>query len=196
MKIKMLKRFGTFGAALVLAGAGLLATTTAASAQAAPGTATTLTTSTVFDLNGTYSDGGSRRMRVTNLNDIITVDMSAIGRPNATGVVLNSDTILITFPDDATLSAKLRAPGTIRWSNGSAWIKTRPVPNLRYLTIDEAAAALNASGFQLGSVVGYPDRTCNFIGVVGRQNPSAGAAAIPGSRVNVLIGERPGTLCP
>ncbi len=40
--------------------------------------------------------------------------MSSQHRPTATGVVINADTILITFPDAGTFAAKLVAPGTIR----------------------------------------------------------------------------------
>jgi hypothetical protein len=81
----------------------------------------------LFDLNGTYWDGGSGWPVISNRNEIITVDMSSEDRPEATGIVINSDIILVTFPDDSTYTAKLQEPGTIRWSNGAAWQKARQV---------------------------------------------------------------------
>ena len=189
MRTNVFKRIGALSAALVFAGSALLATGGGAQAAAA---ATTL----VFDINGTFSDGGSARPKISNANDILTVDMSSQGRPTATGVVINSDTIIVTFPDDGTYTAKLQLPGTIRWSNSSNWYKTRPVPNVKSLTTSEAATVLSNSGFALGTVSSFVDRTCNYLGVIGRQTPGAGAAAIPGSRVNVSIGTRPSTPCP
>lgn len=186
MRTNLLKRIGAVGAALVIAGAALLATGTSAQA------ATTL----VFDINGTFSDGGAARPKIKNVNDILTVDMSSQGRPTATGVVINSDTIIVTFPDDGTYTAKLQLPGTIRWSNSSNWYKTRPVPNVKGLETATAAAVLSNNGFSLGTVTTFVDRSCNYLDVVGRQTPGAGAAAIPGSRVNVSIGVRPPTPCP
>jgi hypothetical protein len=103
-------------------------------------------TTPVFNISGTYTDGGSARPVISDEGDILTVDMSSQHRPTASGVVINSDTILVTFPDirfnsinigrppaiqiisvpdshEATFTAKLQAPGTIRWSNRSTWRK-------------------------------------------------------------------------
>jgi len=157
---------------------------------------TPATTAVVFDLNGTYSDGGSARPVISDVNDILTVDMSSQHRPTATGVVITSDTILVTFPDDGTYTAKLQAPGTIRWSNGSAWQKTRRVPDVRGDTVAAARSVLTASGFRVGTVSSFVDRTCNNIGTVGRQVPGAGTSAIPGTAVNLSVGRRPPTPCP
>ena len=88
-------------------------------------TPTTAATPLLFDINGTYTDGGSARPVISNANDILRVDMSSQNRPAATGVVINGDTILVIFRDDTTYPAKLQAPGTIRWSNGSTWLKIR-----------------------------------------------------------------------
>ena len=49
--------------------------------------------------------------------------MSAHGRPPANGSIIDSQTIRVTFPDDATFTATLVAPRTIRWSNATAWTK-------------------------------------------------------------------------
>jgi hypothetical protein len=53
----------------------------------------------------------------------ILVDMSAQHRPNATGTVLSSSAISVTFPDDATHTATIDPSGTgsLHWSNGSTW---------------------------------------------------------------------------
>ena len=177
---------------LAVAGAALFAV--AAPASAAPAVAAA--TPVVFDLNGTYSDGGSARPVITNNNDILTVDMSSQRRPTASGVVINSDTILVTFPDDATYTAKLLAPGTIRWSNGSSWSKTRAVPNVIGDTVSQASTVLSNAGFRLGSIAGLPDRTCEHIGTILRQSPVAGSQNLPGTPVNVTLGTRPPTPCP
>src|SRR3982751_643742 len=115
MKLTLRRALGVFGAGAILAGLGMAGTVVQAGAQPVASAAVT----TVFDLNGTYTDGGSARPVISNVNDILTVDMSSQHRPTATGVVITSDTILVTFPDDGTYAAKLQAPGTIRWSNGS-----------------------------------------------------------------------------
>lgn len=78
---------------------------------------------TIFDLNGAWTDGLSARPVITVLDRAITVNMSALGRPNARGTVVDASNITVTFPDDATYTARLIAPGTILWSNNSTWTK-------------------------------------------------------------------------
>jgi hypothetical protein len=196
MSTNLHKKAGTLTAVLAMAGTALFVTAGAANAQSLSTPAATAGTAVVFDLNGTYSDGGSARPVISDVNDILTVDMSSQHRPNATGVVISSDTILVTFPDDATYAAKLQAPGTIRWSNGSTWQKTRVVPDVRDDTVAGARSVLTASGFRVGTVSSFVDRTCNNIGTVGRQSPGAGTSAIPGTAVNLWVGSRPPTPCP
>jgi hypothetical protein len=65
------------------------------------------------------------------------------------------------------------------------------VPNLRGDTRAEASAALTARGLRLGLVSFVVDRTCNNIGLVISQSPSAGTQVPPGSLVNVTIGRVP-----
>src|SRR5262249_11424904 len=115
----------TFSAALALTGAAVLAAATPASARRAPVavTAAMPAIATVFDLNGRYTDGVSARPRITDVSDRLTIDMSYAHRPTATGIVINASTILVTFPDDATYTGTLLAPGTIVWSNRSLWFK-------------------------------------------------------------------------
>ena len=150
-------------------------------------------TATVFDLNGTYTDGGSARPRISNVNDILTIDMSSQHRPTATGAVINSDTIVVIFPDDATYVAKLVAPGTIRWSNNSTWQKivTTVVPDVRGDRLATARRMLIAAGLSVGRVTYVIDRTCNDIGTVIRQNPTPGTPVEVGLAVNLSIGLRP-----
>ncbi len=188
----MRNRAGVLVGLLAMTGATMLATATPASAHLAVAAATPV----IFDLNGTYSDGGSARPVISNNNDVLTVNMSSQHRPTATGVVINSDTILVTFPDDATYTAKLQAPGTIRWSNGSAWAKTRAVPSVIGDTVSQASTALSNAGFRIGSVSSTPDRTCENIGTILRQSPGANSQNLPGTAVNVTVGSRPPTPCP
>ncbi|MBB5868838.1 hypothetical protein F4553_002217 [Allocatelliglobosispora scoriae] len=171
----------------MIVGAALL--TGAVLTAAAPANAAT---PTVFDLNGIFSDGGSARPAITNVNDILTVNMSSQHRPTATGVVLATDRIIVSFPDDTTYTAILQAPGTIRWSNGSVWTKTKPVPNLIGMSPGQANTAINAAGFTIGLIGTFPDPSCQFLRVVGRQNPGPGAPAIPGSPVGYSTGVRVG----
>ncbi|WP_433258446.1 PASTA domain-containing protein [Streptosporangium sp. CA-135522] len=147
----------------------------------------------VFDVNGVFTDGGSARPVISDVNDILTVDMSSQHRPTATGVVINSDTILVTFPDDTTYTAKLQAPNTIRWSNGSTWQKLTlaRVPNVSDETQAAATSILNSAGFAVGTVTRVVDRTCRHDKTVSGQTPDAGTLAAPGTVVDLKIGLLP-----
>ena len=182
MKLTLRRALGVLGAGAILAGLGMAGTATQAGAQPVAAAAVT----TVFDLNGTYTDGGSARPVIKNVNDILTVDMSSQHRPTATGVVVNSDTILVTFPDDATYGAKLIAPGTISWSNGSAWRKLQlvTVPNVVGLFSADAIASLHASRFV---VTQTKPISCDADGTVTRQSPTGGQLAPQGSTVNITV---------
>jgi len=198
MKINIRRTLGALSAGMLLAGAGMLASVTPASAHSASRSAhaaIAATTATAFDLNGTYTDGGSARPVISDLNDILTVDMSSQNRPNASGVVINSDTIIVTFPDDKAYGAKLVAPDTIRWSNGSTWRKLTfvTVPDVVGLAKAVAISVLQSSGFVVttGTTV-----TCNTLaGDVDSQTPVGGTSAIHGSTVNIKIAVKP-TICP
>src|SRR4051812_30787450 len=182
MKLTLQKALGVLGAGVVLAGLGLAGPISQAGAQPVAAAAVT----TAFDLNGTYTDGGSARPVIKNVNDILTVDMSSQHRPTATGVVINSDTILVTFPDDATYGAKLLASGTIAWSNGSAWRKLSlvTVPNVVGLLSASAIATLHASGFV---VTQTKPISCDADGTVTRQSPTGGHLVPQGSTVNITV---------
>jgi hypothetical protein len=78
---------------------------------------------TVFDLNGTWTDGGPWIAVLFEGPVSLTVDMSDFDRPTAQGTIIDSSTITVTFPDDHTYTGTLVSPRTIRWSNGSTWTK-------------------------------------------------------------------------
>jgi hypothetical protein len=78
---------------------------------------------TVIDLNGIWASGGIPGPVISAGTASLTVDMSAYHRPPAHGTIVDSSTISVTFPDDATYTGKLVLPNTIRWSNNSAWTK-------------------------------------------------------------------------
>jgi hypothetical protein len=197
MKINIRRTVGALGAGMLLAGAGMLASVTPASAHPASTSAhaaIAATTPTLFDLNGTYTDGGSASPVISDVNDILTVDMSSQHRPTASGVVISSDTIIVTFPDDATYAAKLVPPGTIRWSNGSTWRKLTfvTVPDVTGLSQAVATSDLQSSGFVVatGTVL-----TCETKqGNVASQTPLGGTSAVQGSTVNIKIAKKP-TIC-
>ncbi|MFI6789714.1 PASTA domain-containing protein [Nonomuraea sp. NPDC050383] len=180
-------------------GGALAAALATALTMAGAGAADAAATPLVFDLNGTFTDGGSARPVISDVNDILTVDMSSQHRPTATGVVINSDTILVTFPDDAAYTAKLQAPNTIRWSNGSTWQKLNVVrvPNVLDETKDAATSILNSAGLVVGRVNKVVDKTCNHNNTVSDQTPAAGTLTPPGSLVDLTIGVLPQkTQCP
>jgi hypothetical protein len=78
---------------------------------------------TVFDLNGSWSDGSPWISVIYEGATSLTVDMSDFDRPTAHGNIIDSSTIAVTFPDDQTYTGTLQGPNTIRWSNGSAWTR-------------------------------------------------------------------------
>jgi PASTA domain len=189
-KLTLARTLGALCAGALLVGLGVAATATQAGARSAvaPVRAVALAaTPTLFDLNGTYTDGGSARPVISDVNDILTVDMSSQHRPTATGVVVNSDTILVTFPDDATYGAKLVAPGTIAWSNGSTWRKLSlvTVPNVVGLEEATAVSTLRSRGFAVTTT--HPVSCNDPDGTVTRQTPAGGSVVVQGSLVRLTV---------
>ena len=90
-------------------------------------TACTITTApaiqTVLDLRGAWASGGAAGPFVSVTGNSISIDMSAYHRPTASGRVLDSTHISVSFPDDKTYTGVLQAPNVIRWSNNSSWTK-------------------------------------------------------------------------
>jgi phospholipase C len=78
---------------------------------------------TVLDLRGQWVGGGVPGPFVSRTGNSISIDMSALKRPTATGTVVNSSEISVHFPDDKTYSGALQKPGAIVWSNNSSWTK-------------------------------------------------------------------------
>jgi hypothetical protein len=180
MKTTLLKRIGVLSAVLAFASSMLFASPAAAAIT------------TIFDLNGTYYYSDTVKPVITRTGDLLKIDMRSQGRRDAQGTVLDADTIMVTFADPTeTVYGQLYRPGTISWSNGSAWVKMKAVPNVRWITPEEATTVLVREGFTRGTVGTFPDLSCDFIGLVGFQNPRAGVLAVPGSRVNLTIGAVP-----
>ncbi|HXC94849.1 MAG TPA: hypothetical protein VNU92_04065 [Edaphobacter sp.] len=78
---------------------------------------------TLIDLNGMWASGGAPGPVITVFSNSFSVDMSAYGRPTAHGTILSASSISVNFPDAATFAGTLQPPGTIIWSNNSAWTK-------------------------------------------------------------------------
>jgi hypothetical protein len=78
---------------------------------------------TVFDLNGSWTDGSPWIAIIHEGPSSLTIDMSDFDRPAAHGSIVDSSTISMNFPDDKTYTGKLEGTSTIRWSNGSTWTK-------------------------------------------------------------------------
>ncbi len=81
----------------------------------------------LIDINGVWASGGTAGPVITVTAISIAVDMSAYGRPTAHGKILTASTITVTFPDAGTFTGTLQAPGTINWSNNSAWTRSTTV---------------------------------------------------------------------
>jgi hypothetical protein len=194
MKMNIRRVFSTSSAVVALVGAGVFTIAAPASAQAGQRGAArpaTAAIATFFDLNGLYTDFGSARPRISDVNDILTIDMSSQNRPTANGVVIDPGTIIVTFPNAGTFTAKLAAPGTIRWSNGSVWQKLAVVivPDVTGLLQAQAVAALQSAGL---TPVAQNRATCDTLpGHVDQQLPAAGTQALPGSVVQLYIAVKP-----
>jgi beta-lactam-binding protein with PASTA domain len=70
------------------------------------------------------------------------------------------------------------------------------VPSVISDTTSAASSVLQANGFVLGQVTDVPDDTCNYLGVIKSQTPTAGTWAKYGSAVSVTVGVRPPQPCP
>ena len=84
---------------------------------------------TLFDLSGRWASGGVAGPVISVNNPFISVDMSTFNRPTATGRIVDSSDITVTFPDADTFTGKLQLPNTILWSNHSAWTKVEVAPS-------------------------------------------------------------------
>jgi hypothetical protein len=78
--------------------------------------------STEVNLNGDWTDGSVHNAVITVTRRSFSIDMSAFGRPTASGTVDGFVEITATFPDDKTYKGQL-VGNTIRWANGSEWTK-------------------------------------------------------------------------
>jgi hypothetical protein len=81
------------------------------------------TIKTLIDLNGKWASGGVPGPTISSAFTSLTIDMSAFHRPSAHGSIEDASTITVTFPDDATFTAKLQLPNMIKWANHSTWTK-------------------------------------------------------------------------
>lgn len=72
-------------------------------------------------VNGQWYFAGRPGPIVTEYGSELKVDMSAYGRPAATGRFIGSNQIQVTFPDDGTFIGTLDGLGNIRWNNNTVW---------------------------------------------------------------------------
>lgn len=83
-----------------------------------------------YDVRGTWTDIGIAWPEIYVYGDTVFIDMYYARRPNATGRVLDSSTILVTFPDDNTYLGTFLSPTYLSWSNGTAWQKVFTGPQI------------------------------------------------------------------
>jgi hypothetical protein len=77
---------------------------------------------TEVSLNGDWTDGSSRNAVISVSRRSLSIDMSAFGRPAASGTVDSYSEITADFPDDKSYKGQL-VGNIIHWSNGSQWQK-------------------------------------------------------------------------
>ena len=99
-----------------------------------------------------------------------------------------------TVPTAVTVLAGVTQVALGEFSGLAAGMPAPRVPNVIGLTQSEASSALQAAGYVLGRVASIIDITCNYIGEVKTQSPTAGTIAPPGTAVSVGIG-KPGGKC-
>jgi hypothetical protein len=80
---------------------------------------------TIFDLNGVWQYNGVDGPVIKQSGNNLSVNMGAYMRPTATGIIINGNTIKVTFTDDATIEGTLVQPNRIRWTNSTEWIKRK-----------------------------------------------------------------------
>jgi hypothetical protein len=157
MHMNLRRRLSWLGALVMLSAAGLAGTATAASAQPAASLrpAATAAANPTDALSGTWAPTiAPPYLTLTESNGALTVDMSPLGRPNATGAVVDGDTITMTFPDDATYTGHITTPCDcfITWPNGPPWGKVYSGPmlfNLDGVTWSPGGGVTSDSGGKL-----------------------------------------------
>jgi hypothetical protein len=75
------------------------------------------------NLNGRWTDGSARSAVITVQFAAIVIDMSAFNRPAARGWLNESFTMIVNFPDNATVTGNQVSDTRITWSNGSVWTR-------------------------------------------------------------------------
>jgi TPR repeat protein len=80
---------------------------------------------TIFELEGAWAATGSPGPKISRSGNALTVDMSAYSRQQASGSVIDPQTIIVTFSDEGTHAGRLWPSGfgTIAWSNRTFWNK-------------------------------------------------------------------------
>jgi hypothetical protein len=119
------------------------------------GNATTPPITTILNLNGDWlyeGTWGAHPVITVSGNDVI-VDMAAYGRPTAKGVIVNSNTIKVTFSDDGTFTGTLVRPNLIKWSNGTTWSKAPTIFDLngvwQYNGVDGPVIAMSGNNLSV-----------------------------------------------
>ncbi|MGB1241360.1 MAG: RICIN domain-containing protein [Chitinophagales bacterium] len=72
---------------------------------------------TPADFNGIWGGG----VPITVTGNSVVIDMSSANRPNATGTVVNDNTIRVNHPDDRTYTGTLVSKNRIEWGPNNFW---------------------------------------------------------------------------
>jgi Zn-dependent metalloprotease len=110
------------------------------------------------------------------------VDLDAI--PNADGRIT-----LFGVTGTGHLHQRTQGSPNGNWLPWTAFgrVGTAAVPDVRGKTVTQARQTLQASGFAI-QVSYFVDHTCDYIGTVKTQTPTAGTAAVVGATVRVSVG--------
>ena len=94
------------------------------------------------------------------------------------------------FTGTARVAPQVTGDCTRYWPFETVRVEERQVPSVFNMTREEAFATLQAEGFAVRSTA-VVDPSCNYFDLVVRQDPPAGALALPGSLVRIYIGTQP-----
>jgi hypothetical protein len=100
-------------------------------------------------------------------------------------------TVAVSAPASAEQRASASTPSATAPVDSMSDEFEVPVPDMFGFSLEEATAALEASGLLVGRVRQVPVGICEYIGLVVGQDPGADTHVPQGTKVNLYIGRQP-----